>query len=266
MGDNPRPNRPVSVDEMQCIQTLLEEDWDVAISVGDVNLQMTAAVNAVTYVAGFVGGLRCEEIFKLDLTATERHRKRSLSHRRLPHITLGLRGRVKGETADRCHLLPLSLVTKSGLEVGEWVVRLLDLCGVKGWTKGALLRSCKGGRWVRGKIMDLDPMFHGYLLRVKKRWPEIITADDNPVALSSLYRSLRKGFTARARNMGVPQAVIESQNRWRRVDKARGKQLAMGMLEHYSDIVAILETLLQYSREMKRRVLTSGWSSIRSID
>lgn len=65
MGDNPRPNSLVTVDEIQCIQTLLEDDWKLSIAAGNVNAQLTVATNAVTYISGFVGGLRGEEIFKL---------------------------------------------------------------------------------------------------------------------------------------------------------------------------------------------------------
>ena len=87
---------------------------------GNVNAQLMIATNAVTYFSGFVGGLRGEEIFKLELGPTERHHKSSVNHRRLPHVTLGLKGRVKGESAYRCHLLPLVLVTASRLRVGDW--------------------------------------------------------------------------------------------------------------------------------------------------
>jgi hypothetical protein len=35
--------------------------------------------------------------------------------------------------------------------------------GNEGITTGSLICCQKGGRWVRGKIVDLDPMFHDYL-------------------------------------------------------------------------------------------------------
>jgi hypothetical protein len=49
MGDNPRPNRSVTLDEMQCIQVLLEEDWDSHITTGHVTGQLIVATNAVVY-------------------------------------------------------------------------------------------------------------------------------------------------------------------------------------------------------------------------
>jgi hypothetical protein len=116
-----------------------------------------------------------------------------------------------------------------------------------GIVKGPLIQTLKGKRWVRGKIVDLDPMFHGYLRQVQKRWPELIPADHDPVKLSSIFRSLRRGSIARARNVKIPQSVIESNARWRKTERARGRRLVAGMMEHYSDVKAMLETLLQYS-------------------
>jgi hypothetical protein len=88
-------------------------------------------------------------------------------------------------------------------------------------------------------------MFHDYLQRVQVRWKDVIPAGEDPCKLSSIYRSLRRGSVARAWNVKILQAIIESKARWRKVDRGRGKQLAVGMMEHYSDVVAIVETLLQ---------------------
>jgi hypothetical protein len=247
MGDNPQPNRALAVDEMVAIQTLLEEDWATCSGRRDMRAQRVVATNAVVYLSGFVGSLRGEEIMKADLLATAKHFPTSMNHPRLPHGTLALRGRVKGETADRCHLLPLAATTKSGLEVGRWIGRLISVLESMGIVKGPLIQTLKGKRWVRGKIVDLDPMFHGYLRQVQKRWPELIPADHDPVKLSSIFRSLRRGSIARARNVKIPQSVIESNARWRKTERARGRRLVAGMMEHYSDVKAMLETLLQYS-------------------
>jgi hypothetical protein len=119
---------------------------------------------------------------------------------------------------------------------------------MKGITTGPLICCPNVGRWVRGKIVDLDPMFHDYLRRVQVRWRDVMPAGEDPCKLSSIYRSLRRGSVARARNIKIPQAIIESNARWRKVERGRGKQLAVGMMEHYSDVVAMVETLLQYSR------------------
>jgi hypothetical protein len=113
---------------------------------------------------------------------------------------------------------------------------------------GPLICCQKGGRWVRGKIVDLDPMFHDYLRRVQVNWRDVMPAGEDPCKLSSIYRSLRRSSVARAWNVKIPQAIIKSNARWKKVERGRGKQLAVGMIEHYSNVVAMVETLLQYLR------------------
>jgi hypothetical protein len=117
-GDNPRPNRSVTLDEMQCIQVLLGEDWEIHIGTGQVTGQLVVATNAVVYLAGYCASLRGEEIPETDIGGTSEHPYASVNNRRHPHITLALKGRVKGKTADWCHLLPLAITTTSALRNG----------------------------------------------------------------------------------------------------------------------------------------------------
>jgi hypothetical protein len=64
----------------------------------------------------------------------------------------------------------------------------------------------------------------------------------------SLRRSLRRGSTAQARNVGVPKDIILLNNRWRSSEKARNKQAMPGeMIEYYTDVVVAIEALLKYS-------------------
>jgi hypothetical protein len=97
-------------------------------------------------------------------------------------------------------------------------------------------------------LVDLDHRFHDYLQRVQVRSKDIIPAGEDPCKLSSIYQSLQRGWMARAPNIKIPQAIIELNARWRKVKQGHRKQLAVGMMKHYSDVVAMVETLLQYSR------------------
>jgi hypothetical protein len=188
MGNNPRPTRSVTLDKMQCIQVLLEEDWRSHIGTGHVTRQLVVvATNALVYLSGYSASLCGEEIPKADIGGTSEHRFASVNHRHHPHITLALKGRVKGETADRCHLLPLAITTASRLRNGLWIQRLLGTLAMKGITMGQLIRCNRGGRWVRAKIVDLDPRFHDYLRMVKVRWKDVIPAGEDPCKLSSIY-------------------------------------------------------------------------------
>jgi hypothetical protein len=96
----------------------LEEDWEIHIGTGHVTGQLVVATNAVVYLAGYCASLHGEEIPKTYIGGTSEHWYASVNHRRHPHITLAQKGRVKGETAGWCHLLPLAMTTTSGLRNG----------------------------------------------------------------------------------------------------------------------------------------------------
>ena len=52
---------------------------------------------------------------------------------------------------------------------------------------------------------------------------------------ASLLRSIIKGSVAQARNMQIPKDVIDSNNRWRKVERAGARQITVGMMEYYSE-------------------------------
>ena len=106
MGDQALADRALTIDEMLAIQTLLEEDWTEAELTKDRDSQLKIAVMTVSLCLGFSGALRGEEIVKSDLSTTRDLLAESLCHPRQPHVTVGLKGRVKGENHTRviCYL------------------------------------------------------------------------------------------------------------------------------------------------------------------
>jgi hypothetical protein len=125
---------------------LLEEDWRSHVGTGHVTGQLVVATNAVVYFLGYCASLRGKEIPKANIGGTSELRFVSVNHCRHLHITLALKGRVKGEMADWCHLLPLVMTTASGLMNGLWIQRLLGTLAMKGITTGPLIWCNKGGR------------------------------------------------------------------------------------------------------------------------
>ena len=62
-----------------------------------------------------------------------------------------------------------------------------------------------------------------------------------------IYRSLRRGSTTHAVNVGVKEPDIERNNRWRKVEAAGTKNPGLSMMDHYTEIKQALTTLLRYS-------------------
>ena len=63
----------------------------------------------------------------------------------------------------------------------------------------------------------------------------------------SINCSFRRGSTAHALNQNVPQAVIEAHNRWRKIERSKGRKPRLGMIEEYSEIAQLVPTRVQYT-------------------
>ena len=80
---------------------------------------MNAAV-----VIGFYGGLRGEELFIRSLKVVLKFWEGKKRRKKI-HIMVTLKGRFKGETEEKCHMLKLAGIIKTGIEVRKWVGRWL---------------------------------------------------------------------------------------------------------------------------------------------
>ena len=64
-----------------------------------------------------------------------------------------------------------------------------------------------------------------------------------------INRSLRRGSTSRAISQGLKEEV-DIQNRWRKIENARGSVPFAPMREHYSDLRLLASKILPYSKAM----------------
>ena len=131
-----------------------------------------------------------------------------------------------------------------------WLQRLVDPYERKGIIKGPLIRTLKNGKLVKSRITDHDPHYHAYLRRVQMRAPEVLNPKVKVEDEASLLRSIIKGSVAQARNMQIPKDVIDSNNRWRKVERAGARQITVEMIEYYSDVRAMIKALLGYSSRL----------------
>jgi hypothetical protein len=116
MGQDCRPNRGISTD-------LIKASLDMCLTLSEeatVPAQKRMRVKTGFYLdASYATSLRGPEGCFLDLEGMWRQRNLS------PVSTvIALRGKVKGETAARAHLLPCVHVTSSGVDLRMW----MDLC------------------------------------------------------------------------------------------------------------------------------------------
>jgi hypothetical protein len=247
MGDIWIPDRALTIQELLCAQTLLENDWE--LFEGDAHGKLKTALTAVSVIGGFAAVLRGEEIVRMDLGAIRKHWNESMEHPDAPHVPLMLAGRFKREVGEKLFCQPLALESKSGLKIWLWMFWLIGSYDALKIVDRPVFRTAgKGpGTIRRAQIADLDPMMHAVLKRVQLSRPNVIPDSVDVKSEYSMFRSVRRGSTSQAQNVRLPKEVIEANNCWRKSLKARGLTPGMSMMERYSESRASVLTLIRYS-------------------
>ena len=182
-----------------------------------------------------------------DLGAIRKYWKEATLHPDFAHIPLVLAGTFKGETGLKLFCQPLSSSTKDGRELAVWFGRYIMCLELDNTTTGPLFRTDDGKRM---GVAQLDVLFHSLLLEVQRRFPTAIPDSVKVEEVYSTFRSLRRGATSEAQNVGIPGYVIESNNRWRKWHRARGMTPGFGMMQHYTDAQVAVPTLIRFSSEL----------------
>lgn len=241
MGQDVRQDWAITLSAMSALMRDMEREWQSAQSVGRKHLVASAGAYAVI---AFCGSFRGNEVFLTDLHGL---RKYLLELSDKDFVLIPLLGRFKGEQHARYHLQPLAAVTSSGLQVREWLTRLVETKGSMQQFHGPAFGDAAGNvmsaRLIEGFLMDR-------LQSVKERQPGTIPPDIDCYEDFGISRSFRRGSTSTARARGVGEKLIDLINRWRKFEGAKGRRPAMGMQDHYSDIEILIPELVKFSRAL----------------
>ena len=252
MGDVWIPDRALLNREfMYCLQ-LLEEDWVFYSNANDIGGKSKTALVATMMLAGWFAALRGEEIVRIDVGQMRKHWVESTMHEEAPHVPLMLSGRFKREVGEKVFCQPLAMESRSGVKIGQWFWRALEMLATQDVTTGPMFRVMgkEAGAFKRATTADLNPNLIDLLERVRKRWSNVFGQTVNIRKEFSIGRSLRRGVTAEAQNAGIPKEVIEANNRWRKHARSKGLTPGMIMMERYSDAKASVPTLVRFSKEL----------------
>jgi hypothetical protein len=240
-------DQALSIDELLAFQGILEHAWGQAWHAKDKTLMFEIATIGAAVTGGYGAALRGEELGHLRLNNTLTMTQKGLCHPRKPHVLLSLQGRFKNVIGRKKHQIPLVPLTKSGIGIKVWLLRLLFCYQEAGVTSGPLLRNSIRAP-LPAKVKELDVTFHKYLSMVQDSFPHLIPSTVDVSETYSLTRSLRRGSTAQARNQGVPRDIIMLNNRWRSDEASRSHSSApQEIMELYTDVVVAIEALLRYS-------------------
>lgn len=219
-------------------------------------------ISGITYsVLTFAGSFRGSETLKLDWSTLLKHlekgnikekektkRGRSvLSADAIPHIVIPLRGRFKGEKGERCHLIPMTNVTTTHIPIRA-IVELFVMA-----RKERINVNCNWGFINKfGSRIEFREMNNIVLeiieeIKDKDEEDKFELKDTTIREDFSINRSFRRGSTAHALNQKIPQPVVEAHNRWRKIERSKGRKPRLGMVEEYSEIAQLVPTRVQYT-------------------
>jgi hypothetical protein len=253
MGFVIKQNKAISITVMKkLIENFNEEIRDAAA--GSWN-QRKLCMGLVYSIISFTASLRGSEGLKLDIQTLIKHWERG-NHkvsrgagksRVVPHVIVPLKGRFKGEKGERCHLLPLSNETSSGIKIRSALELLLVVRRSMSVSSPWAFVNDQGDKL---SFADMNEIVLERLEELKED-----DAGENELELRevsiredfSINRSFRRGSSTHAQNQKIPEPVINAQNRWRKVEAAKGRRAKFSMLENYSDIEHLVPTLVRYS-------------------
>jgi hypothetical protein len=243
MGQDCRPNRGISTE-------LIKASLDMCLILSEeakVPAQKRTWVKTGFYLAAsYVTSLRGPEGRLLDLEGMWSQRNLS------PGSTvIALRGKVKGETAARAHLLPCVHVTSSGIDLRMW----MDLCLLanqeEGRTDGPAMSTQEG---LVMSAAEIDEYFHAALIRVLEAQPslfppDIRTPEDIKAKIQS-FRSIRRSSNARAVNQAISKIYVDTVNRWAQQERAGAKKASLALNEYYAQVEELTPAFHAYTYGM----------------
>jgi hypothetical protein len=254
MGDVWCPDRPLTMREGLLSQSLLEEDWKTfeKDAIGRLRTAITGMM-----ITGLGGGMRGEEMVRVDVGLIRKHWAEALAHPEEGHILLAMSGRFKRQVGENMYVQLLALKSASGLQYRLWMHRTLQEYERIGVVDGPVFRVAvkRQGQGAvgqtglkRARVGNLNLVFIPLLLRVQEKYPETIGPDGQVEEEYSASRSFKRGATSQARIMEIPADVIEANNRWRKEERARGSTPHMALLGRYADGKAMIPVLVRFSK------------------
>ena len=240
-------NAGISVELLLAMTTDMEEEY--SNSGTDMNRKRELIICGAAYVVLFSAALRGGEVLLGEASELVCRIGEGKHHANHPHVLFPMMGRFKGETGERNLIFCLTNVSHSGIPNRRWLERLARLLRVEGRHKEAGPAFCDIEGFVISSAL-LNKELHQRLSNLQTRRPDLIARDIVVTEAYNVYRSFRRGSTTRAREAKVPKDIIETNNRWSKVERKSGGMPRMSMAELYTEIRQALATKLRFSKSL----------------
>lgn len=201
------------------------------------------------FIIGFVCALRGNEIFLVEAEGLQTmiHKGKLEKEKKLLHVVIPLLGRFKNEDGERWHVMLSVSVTNSKLEVRKWTEKLVAVLAKERRGMGPAFCDRNGNmlsyQWI-------DDRFVKEIRRIQEVNPQLIDEALDVAEHYSIFRSIRKGATARVIDMQVDPITIDLHNRWRTLENRGGSKSSKSMQDYYSDLRLTINSRLAYSRAL----------------
>jgi hypothetical protein len=245
MGDAVKSDCAVTSEIVKELLEQLDSEWEVATCDRE---RKRIADMGFLIAAGFLCGLRGEEIMKADLGGLMKCLEKGRNHTTCPRLIVALLGRLKGETGERCHMMVMARESRSGIMGGVWADRVVQVNRANNRVKGCVFTK---GRARQAKTADFEEEFINRLEGLKLVRPGLFEPGIGVAAACSLFRSLRRGSNAEAIRNKVETTIVDLNNRWRKFERARGRMPSLSMQQRCTQMQGMLAASWEHSRSLQ---------------
>jgi hypothetical protein len=151
--------------------------------------------------------------------------------RRLPQICICLLGKFKGETGERYHSIILANESSSGLKTRWWVEKLMEVCTIENRSTGYAFNEADGSA---PSSSEYNALVRHYLALVAEEEDSVFEGELD-LTRYGISRTYRKTSETRARRAGIPKDQVEVVNRWKTIERAKGRRPNLAMADHYAN-------------------------------
>ncbi len=158
--------------------------------------------------------------------------------RNLPHVTICVLGKFKGEMGTDHHMIAVANTTALGLKPWWWVEKLVVVCQSEGRIHGPAFPTPDGKL---AMSVDYDSMFRQYL-RLVQETTDLIPEDQEVDSQFSTNRTPWKTAATRPKRASFGDEFIDGMNRWRLQDQSNGCFVQRRMNAHYAKAMLMVPT------------------------
>jgi hypothetical protein len=184
MGHEVRQDLVLLVPIILELLTLLDREWVKGVGVTREQVTLIGAYSAIAFCGSFWG----HEVCLVDLHGLIKYASKDLVEGGNKYALIPLLGRFKNEDGEHYHLTPLAWVTNSGLQVGLWVGRLVELKIAQGLQRGPAF-SIRQGQPLDTRCLELEILDRLHTIQGER--PDLISEDVNVHEDYRISRSFR---------------------------------------------------------------------------